>query len=149
MSGPSNGRSARRQRALGLTKTQLRERLNQLQELHILPEHRVQPDLNSESCDRHPPRPSGVSTAQYRRGSRSIPKKRGRQSRRRGLRRSAVPVRSPEASWTAFTPEEWDAISAHVHAADFFKNAYKRSVSCLPSFHGQTRDQNRLRNGTV
>lgn len=34
-----------RQRALGLSETQLRERLNQLRELLILPEHRVQPDL--------------------------------------------------------------------------------------------------------
>ena len=39
---------ARRQRALGLSETQLRERLNQLQELHILPEHRVQTDLTSD-----------------------------------------------------------------------------------------------------
>ena len=31
---------ARRQRALGLSESQLRERLNKLQELHILPEHR-------------------------------------------------------------------------------------------------------------
>ena len=34
---------ARRQKGLGLTETQLRERLNQLQELHVLPEHRVEP----------------------------------------------------------------------------------------------------------
>ena len=39
---------ARRQMRLGLSETQLRERLNQLQELHILPEHRVQPDLDSD-----------------------------------------------------------------------------------------------------
>jgi hypothetical protein len=39
---------ARRQRALGLSEAQLRERLNRLQELHILPEHRVQTDLNSD-----------------------------------------------------------------------------------------------------
>jgi hypothetical protein len=39
---------ARRQRALGLSESQLRERLNHLQELHILPEHRVQPDSDSE-----------------------------------------------------------------------------------------------------
>jgi hypothetical protein len=38
---------ARRQRALRLSEPQLRERLNQLQDLHILPEHRVQPDLTS------------------------------------------------------------------------------------------------------
>jgi hypothetical protein len=44
---PSNdAHMARRQRALGLSETQLRERLNnQLEELHILPEHRVQPSL--------------------------------------------------------------------------------------------------------
>lgn len=36
---------ARRQRTLGLSELQLRERLNQLQELHILPEHRVQSSL--------------------------------------------------------------------------------------------------------
>ena len=39
---------AHRQRTLGLSEPQLRERLNQLQELHILPEHRVQTDLNSD-----------------------------------------------------------------------------------------------------
>ena len=39
---------ARRQRTLGLSDTQLRERLNQLQELHILPEHRTQPDPDSD-----------------------------------------------------------------------------------------------------
>ena len=39
---------ARRQRVLGLSDRQLRERLNQLQELHILPEHRVQPDQTSD-----------------------------------------------------------------------------------------------------
>ena len=38
----------RRQRALGLSETQLRERLNQLHEPHILPEHRVQSDLTSD-----------------------------------------------------------------------------------------------------
>ena len=36
------------QRTLGRSETQLRERLNQLQELHILPEHRVQPDLTAD-----------------------------------------------------------------------------------------------------
>jgi hypothetical protein len=41
-------RMARRQKTLGLSEPQLRERLNQLQELHILPEHRVQTDLNSD-----------------------------------------------------------------------------------------------------
>ena len=35
----------RRQGTLGLSETQLRERLDQLQELHILPEHRVEPNL--------------------------------------------------------------------------------------------------------
>ena len=35
----------RRQKLLGLSEPQLRERLNQLQELHILPEHRVQSSL--------------------------------------------------------------------------------------------------------
>ncbi len=35
--------------SLGLSDTQLRDRLNQLQELHILPEHRAQPDPDSES----------------------------------------------------------------------------------------------------
>lgn len=38
----------RQQGSLGLSKAQLRERLNQLQELHILPEHRVQTDLTSD-----------------------------------------------------------------------------------------------------
>jgi hypothetical protein len=38
---------ARRQGTLGISETQLRERLNQLGELRILPEHRVQPDLDS------------------------------------------------------------------------------------------------------
>ena len=33
---------ARRTRGVGLSEAELRERLNQLQELHILPEHRVQ-----------------------------------------------------------------------------------------------------------
>ena len=40
---------ARRQRTLGLSEPQLRERLNQLQEVHILLEHRVQPDLTSDA----------------------------------------------------------------------------------------------------
>jgi hypothetical protein len=39
---------ARRRTALGLTETQLRERLNHLRELHILPEHRTPPDPDSE-----------------------------------------------------------------------------------------------------
>jgi hypothetical protein len=38
----------RRQRTLGLSEMQSRERLDQLQELHILPEHRTQPDLASD-----------------------------------------------------------------------------------------------------
>ena len=37
---------SRRQEGIGLSETELRERLNPLQELHILPEHRVQPGLN-------------------------------------------------------------------------------------------------------
>jgi hypothetical protein len=36
---------ARLQKRIGLSETQLRERLDQLQELHILPENRVQPSL--------------------------------------------------------------------------------------------------------
>lgn len=39
---------ARRNGTLGLGETQPRERLNQLQELHILPEHRTLPDPDSE-----------------------------------------------------------------------------------------------------
>ena len=39
---------ARRSGTLGLSETQLRERLNQLRELHILPEHRTQPDPELE-----------------------------------------------------------------------------------------------------
>jgi hypothetical protein len=38
----------RQQKDIGPTETELRERLNQLQELHILPEHRVQQVLNSD-----------------------------------------------------------------------------------------------------
>jgi hypothetical protein len=38
-----------------------------------------------------------AGAAQHRRGSRPIPNKRGRQSRRRGPRRLAAPVGSPEA----------------------------------------------------
>ena len=38
----------RRQKGIGLSDTELRERLNRLQELHILPEHRVQPGLSSD-----------------------------------------------------------------------------------------------------
>ena len=36
---------SRHQKEIGLTETELRARLNRLQELHILPEHRVQPGL--------------------------------------------------------------------------------------------------------
>jgi hypothetical protein len=43
---------ARRQRTLGLSEAQLRERLNQLQELDILPEHRVQPGVGSDSQEK-------------------------------------------------------------------------------------------------
>ena len=39
---------AGRHGTLGLSETQLRKRLNQLQELHILPEHRAQPDPDSD-----------------------------------------------------------------------------------------------------
>jgi hypothetical protein len=39
---------ATRQKGLGLSDQELRQRLDQLQELHILPEHRVQPGVNSE-----------------------------------------------------------------------------------------------------
>lgn len=39
----------RRRGTLGLSEAQLRERLNQLQEFHILPEYRAQPDPDSES----------------------------------------------------------------------------------------------------
>ena len=42
------GHLARRSGTLGLGETQLHERLNRLQELHILPEHRVQSDPDSE-----------------------------------------------------------------------------------------------------
>jgi DNA-binding Lrp family transcriptional regulator len=41
-------RLSRRQEGIGLSETELRERLNRLQELHILPEHRVQPGVNPE-----------------------------------------------------------------------------------------------------
>ena len=39
---------SRRQEGIGLSETELRERLNRLQELHIFPERRVQPGVNSE-----------------------------------------------------------------------------------------------------
>jgi hypothetical protein len=39
---------SRQQKGIGLSETELRKRLNRLQELHILPEHRVQPGLNSD-----------------------------------------------------------------------------------------------------
>jgi predicted nucleic acid-binding protein len=39
---------SRRKKGIGLSETELRARLNRLQELHILPEHRVQPGLNSD-----------------------------------------------------------------------------------------------------
>jgi DNA-binding Lrp family transcriptional regulator len=38
---------SRRQEGIGLSETELRERLNRLQELNILPEHRVQPGNDS------------------------------------------------------------------------------------------------------
>lgn len=42
---------SRRQEGIGLSETELRERLNHLQELHILPEHRVQPGVSPEEGD--------------------------------------------------------------------------------------------------
>jgi hypothetical protein len=42
---------SRRQEGIGLSETELRERLNRLQELHILPEHRVQPGVSSDGGD--------------------------------------------------------------------------------------------------
>jgi hypothetical protein len=40
--------TVRRQKGMGLSGNQLRERLNHLQELHILPEHRVQLGLPND-----------------------------------------------------------------------------------------------------
>ena len=40
-------RLSRQQRGIGLSEEQLRERLNKLQELHVLPEHRVHPGLQT------------------------------------------------------------------------------------------------------
>jgi hypothetical protein len=39
---------SRCQEGIGLSETELRERLNRLQDLHILPEHRVQPGVHPE-----------------------------------------------------------------------------------------------------
>ena len=39
---------SRHQKGIGLSDAELRVRLRQLQELHIRPEHRVQPRLNSD-----------------------------------------------------------------------------------------------------
>ena len=39
---------SRRQEGIGLSETELRECLDRLQELHILPEHRVQPGVSSD-----------------------------------------------------------------------------------------------------
>ena len=39
---------SRRQEGIGLSETELRARLDRLQELHILPEHRIQPGNDSE-----------------------------------------------------------------------------------------------------
>jgi len=39
---------SRHQKGIGLSETELRVRLNRLQELHFLPEHRVQPGINSD-----------------------------------------------------------------------------------------------------
>jgi len=38
----------RRRTGNGLSEEQLRERLDKLKELHILPEHRVQPEMGSD-----------------------------------------------------------------------------------------------------
>jgi hypothetical protein len=43
---------ATRQNGLGLSDQELRQRLDQLKELHILPEHRVKPGLNSNGQER-------------------------------------------------------------------------------------------------
>jgi hypothetical protein len=45
---------SRHQKGIGLSETELRERLNRLQELHILPEHRVQPDPNPDTSTETP-----------------------------------------------------------------------------------------------
>ncbi|MBV9874079.1 MAG: hypothetical protein JO025_05075 [Verrucomicrobia bacterium] len=42
---------SRRQAGLGLSETELRERLDRLQELNILPEHRAEPRVNSD-CEK-------------------------------------------------------------------------------------------------
>jgi hypothetical protein len=39
-----------------------------------------------------------------------------------------------KSSWTAFTPEEWDAITDHVHAADFPENAFAAFLCQLSFF---------------
>ena len=45
---------SRHQKGIGLSETELGTRLNRLQELHILPEHRVQPGVNSDSQEDTP-----------------------------------------------------------------------------------------------
>jgi hypothetical protein len=45
---------SRRQEGIGLSETELRERLNRLQELHILPEHRIQPGVSSDGQEEPP-----------------------------------------------------------------------------------------------
>jgi DNA-binding Lrp family transcriptional regulator len=42
---------SRHQKGIGLSETELRARLNRLQDLHILPEHRVQPQLDPDGQD--------------------------------------------------------------------------------------------------
>jgi hypothetical protein len=46
---------SRQQKGIGLSETELRARLNQLQELHILPENRVELGLNSDGLEGTPP----------------------------------------------------------------------------------------------
>ena len=46
---------ARRQKGIGLSEEQLRERLTKLQELHILPEHRVHPGLMTPDSPKEAP----------------------------------------------------------------------------------------------
>ena len=43
---------SRRQEGIGLSETELRDRLNRLQELHILPEYRIQPGNDSEGGEK-------------------------------------------------------------------------------------------------
>ena len=45
---------SRHQKGIGLSETELRARLNRLQELHILPEHRVQPGAGLDGGEKSP-----------------------------------------------------------------------------------------------